>query len=347
MIRPNHALILAGLVAIACPCALRAAPRTNVLFIAIAELRAWQEQQYREREVLDPATGEWQALPPKPPATPSGVLDEARGLLAEDKPKAAGKLLEDWIEENPDHERYYEAVFLLGQSLYMRELFYQAYEQYEQVVDNTSGDLFRAALERERDVAQAFLSGKKRVVWKIFRFPAYDEAIEILDRVWERVPGTRLGEEALLIKANYFYNRGDMDLAQDEYAHLAQEYPAGRFVQFAMLRSAVAAEAAFPGIRFDDRPLVEAQERYRQLQQAFPVYAERENIDQRLRGIREARAEKDLTIARWYQRTRQPASAEFYYRLVLRDWPETLAATEARQALRDMGAPLDDEESGS
>jgi len=42
-----------------------------------------------------------------------------------------------------------------------------------------------------------------------------------------------------------------------------------------MLRSAEASEAAFPGIKFDDQPLVEADERYRQVLAAFPTYAER------------------------------------------------------------------------
>ena len=47
-------------------------------------------------------------------------------------------------------------------------------------------------------------------------------------------------------KADHFFDRGEMDLAQDEYVNLTREYPAGRFVRLAMLRSAEAAGAAFP-----------------------------------------------------------------------------------------------------
>jgi outer membrane protein assembly factor BamD (BamD/ComL family) len=166
--------------------------------------------------------------------------------------------------------------------------------------------------------------------------------VDLLDRVWERVPGTRLGELALKLKADYYFSNGDLDLAQDEYANLAKQYPSGRYVELAMLRAAEAAEAAFPGIRFDATPLVEADERYRQVQAAFPTYAERENIPDRLLGIREQRAEKDLDIALWYARTRQPSAAEFYYRQVLADWPDTFAAADARTRLRAMGARLED-----
>ena len=303
---------------------------------------AGEDQQYREREVLDPETGEWVTEEVEDGA--SDELAHARALLAEGQPKKARKILQKWVKENEGHDRYYEAVFLLGETWFESKDYYRAYEQYELVVENTGGELFHTALFRERDVALAFLSGQKRVVWGIFRFPATDEAIDILDRIWERVPGTRLGEEALRTKADYRFNQGDMDLAQDEYANLARQFPTGRYTQFAMMRSAVAAEAAFPGIKFDDRPLLEADERYRQVQAAYPIYAERENVAQRLEGIRQQRAAKDLDIGKWYERTRQKSAAEYYYRLVLSDWRDTLAAAEARQRLRALGVEVEDAE---
>ena len=300
-------------------------------------LLAAQEKRYTEREVLDPETDEWAAQPEAAAAEPGDELQQARTLLAQGKAKKARKLVEEWLDTHPDDERYFDGVCLLGDAYFEGKNYYRAYEQYEEVVESTAGDLFHGALAKEKDVALAFLSGEKRIVWGFLRLPAQDEAIEILDRIWERVPGTRLGEDALRIKADYFFDRGDMDLAQDEYAFVAREYPSGRFAQFAMLRSAEAAEAAFPGTKFDDRALLEAQERYRQVQETYPAYAERENVPQRLEGIRQSRAEKDLDIARWYERTREPQAAEFYYRLVIADWPETLAAAEARQRLHALG----------
>lgn len=334
---------LAALIALASSATSFAGLATNAGLVLLDRSTA-QEQQYRERQVLDPESNEWVGAPPEAEIAPAGDLAQARALLAHGEAKKARKLLDKWAENHPDDERYFEGVFLLGEAWFECRDYYRAYEQYEVVVENTAGELFRSALRREKDVALAFLSGEKRIVWKFLRLPAHEEAIDILDRIWERVPGTRLGEDALLIKANHFFQRGEMDVAQDEYANLAREYPAGRFVQLAMLRSAEAAEAAFPGIRFDDRPLLEAQERYRQVQSSFPAYAAREDVSLRLEGIRELRAAKDLDIGRWYERTRQPGAAEFYYRQLLADWPDTLAAAEARQCLRALGIELEAEE---
>ena len=316
---------------------------TTALLIALAELSLrLQEQKYRERQVLDPNTNEWVEREAPSEEAPGNELDQARADLAHDKSSHARTLLQRWLKQNPEDERLYEATFLLGETYFESRDFWNAVKQYTQVAENTSGELFERANERSVDVARAFLSGQKRIVWGFLRLPAYAEAIDLLDRVWERVPGTRLGELALKIKADYYFNNGDLDLAQDEYANLAKQYPSGRYVEFAMLRAAEAAEAAFPGIKFDATPLLEADERYRQVQATFPSYADRENVPDRLVGIREQRAEKDLDIAHWYERTRQPSAAEFYYRQILKDWPGTLAEADARTRLRTMGARLQD-----
>lgn len=311
-----------------------------LLLVATDLASSPQDPQYRERQVLDPETDEWVDEAPPVEESPADELGQARALLAEGRPREARKLLEDWIEAYPEDDRYYEAMYLLGDAWFEQRDYWRAVERYQTVAENAAGELFRRANYRCVDVARAFLSGEKRIVWTIFRLPAFDDGIEILDRVWQRVPGSRLGELALKLKADYYFEQGDMDLAQDEYAFLAAQYPNGRYVQIAMLRAAESADAAFPGIHFDSLPLIEAQERYRQVEAAFPGYAKLENVPARLDGIRELLAEKDLDIARWYQRTKQPAAAEFYYRLVLTDWPNTLAASEATARLQGLGAEL-------
>ncbi|RMF84456.1 MAG: hypothetical protein D6744_03100, partial [Planctomycetota bacterium] len=63
---------------------------------------AAQEEYYRERQVFDPETGEWVDQPEPSAPVETGVLADARLLLVQGEPRAARKLLEKWIEENPD-----------------------------------------------------------------------------------------------------------------------------------------------------------------------------------------------------------------------------------------------------
>ena len=295
-----------------------------------------QEEQYRERQVLDPETGQWLDQPAEP-ATPQGDLDEVRSLLAQGKSDDALKLLKKWTEANAGHERYLEGMYLLGEAYFEDGDYYKAYESYDVVIQNTGGDLFFKAIRREMDVARAFLSGQKRILWRMFRIPAYDDGVKILDRVWEQVPGTRTGEEALKLKADYHFDNGDLDQAQDGYVQMVREYPSGKYTRAAMLRAAESAEAAFPGVKHDDRALVEADERYRQVRSAYPDYARREGVDERIENIRQKRAEKDLEVAKWYEKVGRRGAAEFYYRRILRDFSGTLAAGEAQGRLRALG----------
>lgn len=301
-----------------------------------------QQQQFREQQTLDPESNAWIETPPDPNAATGDALSDARRLLAERQPDKAFRLLKKWVKDNPEHERYLEALYLLGEAYFERRRFFQAYERYDEVAESTAGDLFYRAVRRSVDVARAFLSGEKRLLWGFLLLPAYDDGIEILDRVWEKVPGTRLGEQALKLKADYFFENGDMDLAQDEYVGLAREYPNGRYAQYALMRGAESASAAFPGVKFDDRALLDSEERYRQVEALYPDLAQRENVPQRIEGIRQQRAEKDLYVAQWYERTGQSGAAEFYYRLILRDYPNTLPAAEARSRLRALGAQVDE-----
>lgn len=307
------------------------------ILIALFALQPPQEEGYREREVLDPGSDQW--IPEAAPDSVDGALPEARRQLVIGNPRKSESLLEDWVAENPEAARYYEGIYLLAESHFEQGDYFKAYEYFEQVVENTGGELFNKALLREMDVARAFLSGKKRRLWGVFRISAYDEGIEILDRIGERVPGTRLAEEAVKLKADYYFETGELDLAQDEYVALARDFPGGRYAQLALLRAAEAAAASYPGTAFTDEALLEADERYRQVDDLFPAFARREGVDTRREGIREQRAEKDLAIGVWYEKVGRLSAAGYYYRLVRDQWPETLAATEAEVRLRGVAGP--------
>lgn len=317
--------------------------RSRVIFglsalVLLASAGQAQDERYIERQVLDPSALEWIVSPvDEPLASDPGPIGQARLALLEGRPRDAQKLLEKWLEENAGNDRYYEGVYLLGESHFQRGDYWAAYEKFDEVSNATAGELFRKSLVRSVDVARAFLSGEKRVMWKVLRISAYDDGIEILDRVWEKAPGTRIGEQALKLKADYFFEVGKHDLAQDEYAALANEFPNGRYLSLAMLRAAESAQAAFPGTAYDDRALIEADTRYRQVQDEFPAYAEREQVAARLDSIRDLRGMKDLRVGEWYDRIGQEGAAGYYYRMILEDYPGTLAATLAERKLEQRG----------
>ncbi|MBN1344945.1 MAG: outer membrane protein assembly factor BamD [Phycisphaerae bacterium] len=301
-------------------------------------------EQFAERLTYDPATGEWLELAPPEPGTPDGDLELARATLARGDGakdfRRARKLLQNWVKTYYDHPRFVEALFYYADAEFQLGNLMKAYELYERLLDDYGAtELAQRALRNELVVAEVYLSGRWRKVWKgMIRLPAYDEAMDILERIaTNRAPGTPLAEQAIKTKADYYYAKGEFADAEEEYARLAREFPRSRYVRLASLRSAQAAFASFPGVKFDDAALVEAEERFEQFRKRYPQAAEEENVPLLLEQIRNSRAHKEYTIGRFYERTKHPRAAAFYYRSVMQYWPDTTWASLAQGRADHLG----------
>ena len=300
-------------------------------------------KSHAERLEYDPGADEWKTVAAPIPGTEDGDLELARALLARNEFRPARKALRKWRKQYPDSPRRPEALFYSAdaevaaiQAGRDAELM-RAYKWYEEILDNWAGDEWaERALRRELLVAEMFLfKGVRQWVWGgALRFGATDEAIEMLDRlIDDRAPGTPLAEQALRLKADYLYQAGEFAEAEDAYARLARDFPRGRFERHALLRSAQAANANFPGTPFDDSSLLEADERFRRFAAQYPDAAAAEGVDKLLDEIRHKRAEKELSIGRFYERTKSPRAAIYYYRFVLEHWADTPSGAQARARL--------------
>lgn len=296
-------------------------------------MAAPQPPRYPERQVYNPVTGTWLAAPAPVPGTEQGDLQLAMIDLAEDRPKQAKDRLKKWLKKYPASDLRAEAMVALGDAELALDNRMQAYRQYEKALDQFPGlEGEERIIRNEFAIGIAFLAGVKQKVW-IFRFPAQEEGLDILEKVVLRAPGAALAEDAIKAKADYYYRNGEFALAETEYARLAQEFPRGRYPRLALLMSAQSALARFPGLAHDDSALWEARERFLSFRERYPEFAEQENIDAFIRRIDETLAQKHLMIGKWYDKQKHPESATIYYRAVVSRWPDSAAATEARSRL--------------
>jgi tetratricopeptide (TPR) repeat protein len=323
------AVILLGVLASAAP--------------AVAE-KEGSPERFAERLTYDPKTGEWLELAPPEPGTEDGDLELARASLARaDGRKAltrARDLLKQWLKTYYDSKRYSEGLFYYADSEFQLGNLMKSYQTYERLLDEQKGsELAQRALRNEIVIAEVFLSGRWRKVWGgLIRLPAQEEALDILERIaTNRAPGTAMAEQCLKIKADYHYAKGEFNDAEQGYARLAREFPRSRYTRLALLRSAQASYASYHGVKFDDAALVEAEERFEQFRKKFPRAAEDESVPLLLEQIRNNRAHKEFTVGRFYEKTKHPRSAAYYYRSVMQYWPDTTWATLAQGRLEGLG----------
>jgi outer membrane assembly lipoprotein YfiO len=318
--------------------------RTGVLFAAASGLGllagvvltpAAAQQRY---ELSDER---WQVVEPPDPDSPKGRLQAIRKQLAEGEAKDAEKAATTWIETYPEHPLAVEAYLLRGDARAAQNNLYKALFDYEYLIRRyPASEQFHTALRREYEIARLYVNGKNRDFLGLPILPADGDGAEILIRIQERAPGSAIGEEAHLLLGDYYFNDGQMSSAAEAYSLFLENYPDSPNREFAMLRTVQASLARYKGPRYDQRGLIEAQQRLKLYAAEFPASAEQIGANALTVRIRESLAQRDLITARWYVQRGEDVSAALLLRRVITDYPDTAAAGEAVDELEALGQPV-------
>ncbi|MEM0915037.1 MAG: outer membrane protein assembly factor BamD [Planctomycetota bacterium] len=278
---------------------------------------------------------------PPDPSSPEGRLQAARTALAEGRLKDALQIVDAFIENNPNNPFVIDARLVRGDIRVAQGNYYRALFDYEYVARTSpASEAWLIALEREFEIARAFVNGAKRRFLGLRILTAKGEAEELLIRIQERVPGSELGEKASITLADYFFADGDMFQASEAYDLFLLNYPDSPQREWAMLRLIQANLARFRGPEYDATGLIEAKQRLDQYRAEFPASAERIGVDALDIRIADAAADKDLNDARWYERRGKPVSAAYLYRRVVEDHPQSTAAQVAIARLAGLPVPV-------
>jgi outer membrane assembly lipoprotein YfiO len=286
--------------------------------------------------------GNWEELkhaPASQPAAADPTLDRLEQLVANRQYLAAKRQAIQWIrthgKDAPMRDR---AVYLLGQANFGYGDRIQAFYNFDEVLDlYPDSPLFNPALQREYDIADAYLNGyKRRFFGGLFKFGAEDEAIEMLYRIQQRSPGSPLAEKSLLRTGDYYYRDSQFDLAADVYAAFVRSFPRSPEIPRVRLRQAFSYYAQFRGLKYDATPIIDAREQLVGIMQQYPKLAEEENIAPVITRIDEAYARKLYLRGDFYKRTHQPRAAVYTWRYLVQTYPKSADAELARKAIARM-----------
>ncbi len=282
----------------------------------------------QERYELE--SGDWKIVESPDPDTPEGRLALARQALAAGDANKAQRLASAWIKEYPHDPLLPEAYLVRGDALLAQGNEYKALFDYELVARSyPASDAFVTVLQRELEIARLYAHGTKRKFLGIRMFKATDEAEELFILIQERMPGSRLAEEAGIELADFYFANRKMDLAAEMYSIFLENNPNSSYVSKARRRLIYAYLAQFKGPRFDASSLREARARLVELMAVEPATAESVGAEALLERIDESDARKLLLTAQWYLQTGDPVAAELTIRRLLQRYPRSVAATDA------------------
>lgn len=280
--------------------------------------------------------GRWQQVGGSPTTAPAqdAVLDRVESMLQAKQPIAAKRVVVAWLKANLKSPARDRGLYLLGQANFDSGNRIMSFYNFDELMDkHPSSRFFYPALDRQYDIADAYLRGYKRQFLGMWILGAKEEATEMLYRIQQRAPGSPIAEKSLLRVADYYYAVGDFDVAADAYAAYVRSYPRSPYLDRVRLRQAFSSLAQFRGVRFDATPVIDARQQLVDLTEAFPKLAEEENFAAIIGRIDQALAKKLLVTADFYRRTRKPAAAAYYYQYLVKTWPNSPEAAEARTKL--------------
>ena len=254
----------------------------------------------------------------------------------------ARQRLDPWIERNESEENAWlpRAYLLRGDAKVMQREEYQSLYDYEMVIrEFPASEEYETAVLREMDIAQRYLDGMKRKLWGLFRIePARRLGEELMIRVQERLPGSRVSEEAAIRLAEHYYKTRDLALAKEMFDIFQRNYPDSEYAKEALLGQIYANVAQFKGPEYDASGLIEAELLLDRFVRRYPADALRSGIAEGLGSrIDESRAQQMLSTANWYLDRNDEPSARLVMRRLLKQHPATSAAQSALRAMEDRG----------
>ncbi len=283
--------------------------------------------------------GHWLTVTPaaSQPAA-DAELDHVQQLLRTGDAAAALDLAQAWVARhgkkaaNPDR-----AIYLLAQANYQLDDRIRSFYFLDELMDEyPESGLFYPALQRQYDIADAFLNGHKTRFLGLSLVPAEEEAVEMLFRIQQRSPGSALAEKSLLRTADYYYASGEFLLAHDAYGYFIKNYPRSPELPRVKLRQAFSSLAQYRGVQFDPTAMLDARAELSDIIVAYPAMAREENLVGLIGRIDQALSRKLLFTADYYRRTRKLRAAVFMYRYLLTTYPAGPDVQAAKDALAGM-----------
>ncbi|MGP1347409.1 MAG: outer membrane protein assembly factor BamD [Phycisphaerales bacterium] len=289
----------------------------------------WSEagEQRRSTDPLDPED--------------RAVLDRARTLLAEDRPRAALGVIRAWIEDREfsEHPGLAEALLIRGDALTAVGGEFKALYDYERILREFPGsESFITANEREYAIAERYLTDLKMRFLGMRILDASDIAVELLIRIQERMPGSALAERSAIRLADFYYDRREIALASDMYDIYLRNFPNGENRIKAEKRRIYTDLARFKGPRYDASSLTDARLNIEDFARRYPLEAQRTGLnDGLLARIDESQAAQMLDTAEWYLQTKNYPAARLTMERLIIAHPLTFASERARAFMADRG----------
>ncbi len=272
--------------------------------------------------------------------SPSEQLAFAVGFFERHDYDRAIKELKKLLHAYKESHEASEAQYYLGRSFEEKGDYYHAFLNDRKTIQTyPSTSRFDEILEREYQIGNYFLSGKKRPVLGIANvLPARDKAVEVFQAIVDDGPFSEYGELAQYKLGLAHVALKDYEAAVTAFEQVVSRYPNSPLVDDSRFQIAQASlKGTFkPG--YDQSPTDLAIRELEAFRRAYPTGELSDEADQRLVELKERRAQHEFWVAQFYERRKHPESAMVYYRVIVDHFATTAWGSRAAERLQVLQA---------
>ena len=295
-----------------------------------------------------PASAEWIWSPQTGWIGPSGAVKDtpeeqlafAVDFFDRKDYKRARTECKKLLKKYKDSRQAADAQYYLGRVGEETGDYYKAFQDYRKTIQiYPSTQRFDEILEREYQLANYFLGGKKRkVLGGLAILPARDKAVEIFQAIVDDGPFSEYGQLAQYKLGLAQLALQDYEAAVSAFEQVISRYPDSPLVDDARFQIAQASlKGTFkPG--YDQSPTDLAVRELEYFLHQYPDSELSKDAQTRLHDLKERRAQHEYQVARYYERRRRPASALIYYEYIVNAFPQSTWAPQAAARIQVLQA---------
>lgn len=273
------------------------------------------------------------------------LFDEAQALFAQGFYEDAGRRFEQAAKRAADTLLREDAWFYAGESWFFADRYPKANRCYDKVLNGFDYTRYLDIIVRRKFLIARYWEQVGFDIPLLLslqfgdptrpRFDTLGHAVKTYGSIRMHDPTGPLADDAIMATGNIYFRKGRFADAAEEYRTLRKEYPKSEHLLDAHLLGLGATLASYQGPAYDGKPLEEARDITYQTLRLFghELGEEKDRLLEIDRQITEALAERELALARFYEKKRRYGAARFYYRTVLEEYPLTAAAETARERL--------------
>jgi len=239
------------------------------------------------------------------------------------------------LRHYPEAYEAAEAQIYIGNSLEKLGKLYDAYLAYQKVIDKYPfSDTMNTVLKKQFEIANVLAEKEIKILG--MSFPQQYYAIEIYKKIIENYSYGELAPLSQYKIGLVLKSLGSFIEAKDEFEKVISTYPESEWVEPAKYQVAESASLASLNADYDQALSEEAKDRFQEFVEQHPDAEFSNRTREQIQVLSDKAAEKDYSIAQFYEKQRAYQSAEIYYKDVIKRYPKSVWAEKANEQIRNL-----------